>query len=398
MRSVLCIVAFLLVTVLIPGGDSVAREWSGYVAIEGRLFKNEALFDEQKSRSASLAAEPEFYHEWEGGSSFTFAPFLRLDSADSERSHFDLRELFFLWVRDEFELGIGIRKVFWGVTESQHLVDIINQTDLVEFPDGEDKLGQPMANFSAARDWGTVDLYVMPYFRERTFPGSEGRLRSTLIIDTDQAEFESGAEERHLDAAVRYSHTIGDWDVGLSHFRGTGREPTLIPGTDDSGDPVLIPFYEQIAQTGMDLSWVAGEWLWKLETIHRTGQGDAFFAWTGGFEYTFTGVAESRMDLGVIGEWLRDTRGGEATTDFENDIMTGLRLAVNDIASTELLIGMIQDLDSPARMLSLEASRRIGESFKLEVEGFVFAEQERDDLLYSLRNDDFLQITFAYHF
>jgi hypothetical protein len=398
MRTLPQIGLFLLATVLIPSLDSAAAEWSGYLAAEGRLFPEKPLFDGQKSRSVSLAAEPEFYHAWEGGSSFTAVPFLRLDSADSERSHFDLRELFFLWVRDEFEVGLGIRKVFWGVTESQHLVDIINQTDLVEYPDGEDKLGQPMASFSAALEWGTVDLYVMPYFRERTFPGKNGRLRSAWVVDTDRAGYENGLKERHPDVAARYSRTIGDWDIGLSHFRGTGREPTLLPGTDDSGEPVLIPFYVQITQTGLDLSWVAGEWLWKLESIYRTGQEDPFFAWTGGFEYTFVGILGSRMDLGVIGEWLHDTRGRGATTDFENDVMTGLRLAVNDPASTEILIGLIQDLDTPARLVSVEAGRRIGESFKLEVEGVAFAGLKRNDNLYSLRNDDFVQVTLAYYY
>ena len=390
-------VAVLAVMFFLPGIVS-AYEWSGYAALEARLFPQGPVFPEQRNQSASFATQPEFYHEWEKGSSFTFAPFLRLDSADAERSHFDLREMFFLWVPEAFELGVGVRKVFWGVTESQHLVDIINQTDLVEFPDGEDKLGQPMVNLSVLRDWGTLDLYLMPYFRERTFAGPKGRLRIPVVVDTDEARYESGAEEYHLDAAVRYSHTIGDWDLGISHFRGTGREPTLLPGTDSSGDPVLIPFYDQIGQTGLDLQWVIEAWLWKLELIHRLGQGDYFIASTAGFEYTVTGIAGSQMDLGVLAEWLRDTRGDSATSAFESDIMGGLRLVINDIAGTEFLLGLIQDLDSPARVLSLEGSRRFGDHWKLEIEGLLFSRQETTDLFYGLRDDDLVQATMAYHF
>ena len=62
----------------------------------------------------------------------------RLDSADSSRSHFDLRELNYLWLGDAGELSVGIGKVFWGVAEFVHLVDIINQTDLVENIDEEE--------------------------------------------------------------------------------------------------------------------------------------------------------------------------------------------------------------------------------------------------------------------
>ena len=262
------------------------------MAVEGRLFANSPNFPDQKRHNASVALQPEYYNEWDGGRSFTFVPFFRLDSADSERTHFDIRELFGLWVFETWELGVGIRKVFWGVTESQHLVDIINQTDSVESTDGEEKLGQPMLNISLPRDWGTIDLLIMPYFRERTFIGRKGRLRTSLIVDSDQATFENGAEEYHLDVAVRYSHTIGDWDIGVSHFRGTGRDPTLLSGTDSAGNSVWVPFYEQINQTGLDLQLITGEWLWKSETIYRSGQGDSFFALTGGFEYTFVGIAE----------------------------------------------------------------------------------------------------------
>ena len=45
-------------------------------------------------------------------------------------------------------MRLGLRKVYWGVTESQHLVDVINQTEGVENLDGEDKLGQPMLNLA----------------------------------------------------------------------------------------------------------------------------------------------------------------------------------------------------------------------------------------------------------
>ena len=41
----------------------------------------------------------------------------------------------------DWSLSIGLGKVFWGVTEFNHLVDVINQTDLVEGIDGEAKLG-----------------------------------------------------------------------------------------------------------------------------------------------------------------------------------------------------------------------------------------------------------------
>ena len=128
-----------------------AREFEarGNVELQSRFFTEEALFPEQHDQYFSLAAVPEFFWSWnEGDDSFEFVPSFRVDQYDDERTHADIRELSWLHVSDNWESRIGIRRVFWGVTEFQHLVDIINQSDAVEDVDNEDKLGQPMINIS----------------------------------------------------------------------------------------------------------------------------------------------------------------------------------------------------------------------------------------------------------
>ncbi|UCF16055.1 MAG: hypothetical protein JSW59_01070 [Phycisphaerales bacterium] len=392
------IIFFVAMCLLAEPVAVLAHELSGYVSAEGRFFFNDPALSEQERDNGSFAFQPEYYHEWEDGSAFLFVPFGRLDSADSERTHFDVRELNYLWPTDDWELRLGVGKVFWGVTEFVHLVDIINQTDLVENIDEEDKLGQPMVHLSVPRDWGVLDLFLLPFFRERTFPGRKGRLRNALVVDTDHPIYESDSEEHHVDFAARYSNTIGDWDFGIYHFVGTGREPTLLPGIDKKGRAVLIPFYEQINQTGLDVQLVAGQWLWKLESLYRTGQGDSLFASVAGCEYTVVGLADSGMDLGLLGEYAFDDRRDDAPTVYENDLMIGLRLAVNDADGSEILAGLIQDLDSRSRALSIEASRRFGSNWKLSLQAWGFLDSAADDLLFNARDDDFLQVELAYYF
>jgi hypothetical protein len=83
---------------------------------------------------------------------------------------------------------------------------------------------------------------------------------------------------------------------------------------------------------------------------------------------------------------------------FENDFMLGMRLALNDVQSTELLVGGIFDLDSSASFYLIEASRRLGESWKLSLEAYIYADMPRDDLAYGFRNEDFLQLELAWFF
>ena len=374
--------------------------------MEGRGFFEKDLYTGQERNNGSFFLQPEYRYRLEGGSGFTAVPFLRVDSADEERTHFDLRELNLLWVWEKGEMRAGIGKVFWGVTEFVHLVDIVNQTDLVEQIDGEEKLGQPMVQLSFPSGWGLLDAFILPYFRERTFPGESGRLRGPLYVDTGETEYEDGARERHVDFAFRYSHTIGDADFGIYHFTGTGREPTLVPVVEIRREGVfpvpvvvaLAPVYVQIDQTGFDLQAAVGGWLLKFEGYRRTGQGDPFHAAAGGAEYTFFGLVDGKTDLGLVAEYAWDERGEEASTPYQDDLMLGLRLALNDPAGTQALIGYIRDTENRSGIVTLESRRRVGDDWKISLEGALFLDQPQGDYLYGLRDDDFITLELIYYF
>jgi hypothetical protein len=144
----------------------------------------------------------------------------------------------------------------------------------VASPDGEDTLGQPMIEVVRVTRFGDFSAYVLPGFRERTFPGVEGRLRSDPWVDTDNPLYESAAEQSHVDGALRWFNIIGDFDVGLHYFRGTNRDPLMTLGTDADGNAVLRPYYEQMDQVGLDLQYTKENWLLKLEAIGRDSASD----------------------------------------------------------------------------------------------------------------------------
>ena len=319
---------------------------SGSAGVETRYFLQDAAYPGQPRSQASVFLEPEMYTEWNDGiDSILFKPFARLDQEDEQRTHFDLRELMWMHAADNWETRVGVSKVFWGQTESIHLVDIINQTDMVENIDGEDKLGQPMINLNVFGDWGTLSGFVLPYFRERTFPGEDGRLRPPVEIRENSALYESDDEQNHVDFALRWQRSLGDWEIGLSYFDGTTREPELLQATDENSTPFIQPYYAQIEQYGVDLLKVQGAWLLKFEGIYRAGQSEDFAAAVAGFERTSVGVFGTSYDLGVLMEYQYDEREDNFFATGQNDLMLGLRWVWNDIDGTEILSGFIQDLD-----------------------------------------------------
>lgn len=345
------------------------------IALEARLFDGGGPFGRDRGHG-SVSLMPEYFLV-RGDDLFEFTPFYRHDARDADRSHFDIRDLSWSRVLGDFELRAGIRRVFWGVTELQHLVDIVNQTDALENPDGEDKLGQPMVNLSWVSPVGIADVYVMPWFRERRYPGVHGRLGLPFHVDTRGTTFESGAEQAHVDVAVRWSHSIGALDLGLSHFAGTSREPRpdLNVAVDAGGMPVsatIVPHYAQMQQTGLDAQYIAGDWVLKLESVYRTSGNQRYSAATAGFEKTVVGLFGSRFDLGIVGEYLWDGRGELSPSLFEDDVALGLRLTTNNALETSFLLVWVGDRQTRERSLLLEGSTRLGESWKVVVEGAAF--------------------------
>ncbi len=375
-------------------------EWTGSIVFEGFGFSQDGLSEAQDSNALSFAVEPEYYRDWDDGrQNFIFKPFFRYDNRDSERTHGDLRELSWLVARQKWELRLGVRKVFWGVAESLHLVDIVNQTDLAENLDGEEKLGQPMVNFAWIDDWGALDLFMLSGFRERVFPGEDGRFRTPVHVDADQASYESDAEEWRLSWAARYSKSFGPWDLGVSHFSGTSREPLLQPGFDSAGAPVLTPHYPIIDQSSVDLQGTFGGWLLKLESAYRQGFGDEdYAAAVGGFEYTFPNINGRGLDIGALAEYLYDERGQAATTAFAKDLFVGARLAFNDVQSSEILAGAAFDLNGDGVFFNVEAERRIGANWTIAMELRGFTRTAVDDPLHAFRNDDHLRIELTRFF
>lgn len=388
----MCKTFLLRAVLLIISFNTWAIESSGRVGVEARYF-----WGDHEEVQAGVLAEPELYWSRDSGNdAFTLNVFARYDELDNNRTHVDIREALWLHVEDSWELRAGIGKVFWGVTESNHLVDIVNQTDSVESADGEQKLGQMMVHISLLKNWGVVELFVLPGFRERTFPGENGRLRGPFIVDVDAAQYESDKGRQHLDFAFRYSHYIGAFDFGLSGFAGTNREPILVPSADVQFE--LIPYYDQIKQLGLDAQATLGDWLLKFETIYREGSLDNFSAQTIGFEYTLTNMFDSGLDLGLLSEYTHDSRKTEIALD--NDIFVGTRLTFNDVQSSELLLGFSQDIKkSGSQLIFIEGSRRIGNSWKATIDVRLFSSDgPNDPINFFIDDEDYSSLTLEWFY
>ena len=400
-----------LVLLVAAGAGAQTIEFSGDLSLQGRWYPESPAFAGQRSGTAGLVAKPTLYGEVAKNASFTLTGLYRYDSADSQRTHADLREAYLLvhgdWDGNSWELRLGLDQVFWGVAEAHNLVDIVNSVDLVEHPRNRPKLGQPMVRLTVSGDWGLAESFLLPYHRKLTFPGRSGRHRSGHPIDED-ALYESGAEERHVDFAFRYGNAVGSLDFGLSTFVGTSREPSFLAGRPSGPLPVtgapLIPYYGQIRQFGVDAQLTTEPWLYKMEAIRRSGarnllgEEEDYSAVIFGLERTLYALFGSRADLTFFAEWLYDGRGRRATSVWANDFFIAGLLAFNDVQGTELMASILGDLRHDSRSLNLELKRRLSDSWTMRLEAIANLGVDRRDLTYDGRRDSFLGLDFTFSF
>ncbi|MGZ0189363.1 MAG: hypothetical protein ACKVH0_15390, partial [Alphaproteobacteria bacterium] len=147
--------AAVVVPVAALAAPPETQEVFGEIEIEGTGFFERPQFAGQERHAASIAGKATLLLEWQDGDlAFEFTPFGRVDEADDDRTHFDIRALKVDWATGPWSFTAGADTVFWGKTEAVHLVDIINQTDQVEDLDDEDRLGQPMLRASYIDDVG----------------------------------------------------------------------------------------------------------------------------------------------------------------------------------------------------------------------------------------------------
>jgi hypothetical protein len=414
--------------------------------LEGRWFYEVENAQDDGPLVGSVAGTLELYQAWDGGHRIVGEFFARYDENDEARTHGDVRELYYQQSGDNFEFRAGARRVFWGVTESRHLVDIVNQSDFVENISNELKLGQPMMSLAWIGELGTTEFFLMPYQRARTFPGEQGYPRFPLEVHGHEALYESRHEQEHVDYAVRYSGSFGPVDLGVAWFDGTARDPRLplcvrrgasTPTVSNPGAPncnaanrymdsfqmppltippqtqeeieaqfaaevaanlVLVPSYDLWRQASVDAQFVTGSMAWKLEAVWRETLDAQTVGSVAGFEYTFGDVRGSGIDIGVLGEYLWDEKDDALNVLFDDELFAGVRFALNDVAGTTLLAGMLASRDGgDMRRYGLEASGRLNDDWKLSAELRVFSKWPNDNTAF-LADQDFLTVTLERYF
>ena len=383
---------------------SADNDWqiNSEIGLEIKEFhKNEAYSNQQNTYSSFIKSE--IFFDFKNDLEFLMEPYLRYDRYDKNRSLFDFKENNLTYYYNDIQLKAGISEVFWGITESKNLVDIINPKDVTD-GDQKAKLGQTMLAFSNySEKFGILDFYYLPFFKNSSQIGEEGRLRLSKPIENYNIVYEGGAGSKVPSWALKWEHSFRFFDFSLQGFRGNSRESSTI-GKLENLQLKYFQGYERISQIGTYFQVISGPIIYKLEAIKRNGQKNAknirenFFSYTLGLEHLINNLFENKWDLTSFIEYHNDDRNGDSTDILQNDLFLATRLNFNNIDGTEFLTSITLDTDGGGNTSTVELSSRITDNIRVTGSYNSYWSANEKDILYSFRRDNYFSINIINYF
>lgn len=415
----------------VPGTARAEVSSQGELAVEARAFRPD---DESATEdvNAGFAGRLELK-----GKHLPFRERVRLfargDYFDHGRDVVVVEEANVTFRSDWLEIGAGAFILNWSATEAFHPADVVNARNFDSDIENAEKLGEPMVYAGVPLVDGVFEVYYMPVRMAPRLPGPSSRLTlgggfaigAPLFADPDGTLSEDRFAHQF---AARVSQTFGGADVALQAVRHNDRSQLavaveFVPGTE----PVARPVFQQVTHLGLTWAQAVGEWVVKAEGAWRRfddvdfgdlapvgfadglpDHGQAALGLEYGWEYIDLGheatvILEGQAVLGV-GEQDR-----ERLHPFQRDVLLGYRHTMNDVDSTELVVGAIADLERwPEVMLNASYRQRLSDTWSLRAAlRLVHAPGGEDkdpdagefpNFVESLHEDHQIQLTLTRHF
>ena len=324
---------------------------------------------------------------------------LQAQSTETDRSAAETQDFYIAKEIDQFSFRLGSIIDFWGVVESFHLVDTINQVDVTYDIFNEDKIGQPAFVTTYTSDnYGALTLYALFGTNERVLPCRECRFSPDFAIG--ESDFEAASAESQIDYAVRWTHNWGKSDWSVSLFKGTERQPLLFPVATNPADIRLVPVYREIIRPSLEWQISFEETLLKLEAIHvdySRALDQDYTAAIVGVEHNFYGVTDN-SDIAVFIEYLYDDRQAAATIPFDNDIFTAVRFSYNSDDPVEAKVGVISDLNNQESVVRADAKWTLRDSIEITAQALSLLNIDTESPLLPLRDDSYIELGVGYFF
>jgi len=360
------VVALCLFAVLFQADDI---SYKGYFGLEYDYFSHNST----DKREDAFALRGEIEAKKEIGAAQINVKLKGVSSfSDSKRRFIDFSELYYKYNLEDSEVLIGRNILFWGALEVYNVVDVFNAKDILDDP------------FDYERKLGSWNVAYTQFFDNSEF---------SVILRLDEEN------QKMQDKVSVFNFLPLPYDSDLK--TQYNNRPSLFVKYSGLGETIQID-YAVIYEAGYDsqryVTYNDGKlrqnayWVNKLmgfstliveDTIYKA---EASFAISDdvkvadylhagvGLEHTFYGVYD-KSDVGLLVEYYRYEQmhdmkftANELGQFFQNDLYLGGRFSFNDIASSEILVGVDFDLDNDGQMWFTKYDTRILDNYKFSIQ------------------------------
>ena len=292
-----------------------------------------------------------------------------------ERRYLLLNELYITKEFDDYVVSLGKKIKYWGELEGCNVSDIYNQKNYLQDPfDKNAKYGAIGADIIRYFDENSLELGVKFYEDDIAYP--QGL--------TPYSPFPISYDRRLELSNKRYTPTYYlNANLVNDEYLDNEIKVILLHGYDTKRNIILnshlsLSQYAYRVNKALLLSHIIySDTIFKTElsytdVIDYTPMSD-YTQLSFGVEKSFYEIAKT--DITLYAEYYRYIYGDDTKVKnvdiseiYDNDFFLAMRINFNDVKSSELKLGVLQDLKKNERILKAEINSRVFDSFVLHGE------------------------------
>jgi len=404
---------FTIITLVLAqfGCRSLMAEFqdAGELRFETRKFKDDEVdrtIDD--AMAVYTRAEIKYFQE---SYNATFRGYALADSKDNTRDNLTIEDLFFTYYLKKDEsasLSAGYKIFNWSATEAFHPADILNSQNYDSNIESLDKIGELNVDTSFKTPYGNFSLLYLPYAQAPKYPKQRSRLGASVNLTRPvwvTSKDETNIQNWHHQGALKYSNSVGSGDLSLHAVYHLNTVNPIV-GKRIIYEHILFfslpvgieftPYYFRALQLGGTYQYALdGGWLIKTEAAYRDFLDDEVIIQTlkgnrspqdhgiiaVGTEYGFSMEAGGESNIVLEFQTLvgPNKLARSELSVFQNDVMLGYRLALNDTLGREFFLSLIRDIERQNETLyNFNYTQRLNDNWKIKTGFRVFDAPKKD--------------------
>lgn len=292
-----------------------------------------------------------------------------------ERRYLLLNELYFIKEFNDYRFVIGKELKYWGELEGYNIADVYNQKNYLKDPfDKSAKLGSIGANITRYFNENSLEVGVKFYEQDIKYPQNETpyaplAMNYTKKLQTSDARY---TPTLYLKANLVTDELL-DSETSLILWHGYDTKRYFIPISSTT----LAQYAHRVDKVILLSHIVLGDTILKTELAYtdiiKNKKMSDYTQLSFGAEHSLYDIVGT--DITLYGEYYRylyvdDTKiqNVDIAEVYNNDIFLALRLNFNDVGSSDMKLGVLQDLDKGESVFKVDFHSRVRDDFVLHGE------------------------------